>query len=325
MRIAAVGAALLLPLAATDAPPTTESVAIRGRPQSVRVYGRRGGPVAIVASGDGGWIHLGPYVAEFLSGQGYFVVGFDSKAYLSSFTKGDKTLSTTDVPGDFAALVDYASQGSSAPPVLFGVSEGAALAVLAATSDATKSKLAGVVGLGLPDVAELGWRFRDSMIYITKGVPKEPLFSTAEVIDKVAPLPLVAIHSTKDEFVSVDDIKQVMSRAHEPKQLWLIEADDHRFSGKEQELEPETHGGHRLDPVPAPLPCASRETRRGRPGRAHASGSRRGCGPRRLRRRHGCRVADHSSRSRRSSRAGVAQRRRGFHRGGRHSPTSGFI
>jgi fermentation-respiration switch protein FrsA (DUF1100 family) len=46
----------------------------------------------------------------------------------------------------------------------------------------------------------------------------------------------VAIHSTKDEFVSVDDIKRVMGRALEPKQLWLIEADDHRFSGKEQEL-----------------------------------------------------------------------------------------
>ena len=88
----------------------------------------------------------------------------------------------------------------------------------------------------MPDQAELGWRFRDSIIYITKGVPNEPLFSTAEVIGKVAPLPMVAIHSTKDEFVSVDEIKRVMSRALEPKQLWLIEADNHRFSGKEQEL-----------------------------------------------------------------------------------------
>jgi alpha/beta superfamily hydrolase len=52
----------------------------------------------------------------------------------------------------------------------------------------------------------------------------------------VTPLPVVAIHSTTDEFVSVDDIKRVMGRALEPKQLWLIEAQDHRFSGKEQEL-----------------------------------------------------------------------------------------
>ena len=225
-----------LPLAAGAASPATERLLIRGQDQTLRVYGARGGPVAVVASGDGGWIHLGPHVAEFLSSRGYFVVGFDSRAYLSSFTKGGTTLSTTDVPGDFAALLDYASKGATAPPVLLGVSEGAALAVLAATSAATKAKVAGVIALGLPDKAELGWRFRDSMIYVTKGVPKEPLFSTAEVIGRVAPLPLVAIHSTKDEFVSVEDVERVMSRALEPKLLWLIEADDHRFSGKEQDL-----------------------------------------------------------------------------------------
>jgi type IV secretory pathway VirJ component len=229
--------AVFLPLATGAASPATESLPIRGQDQTLRVYETRGSSVAVVASGDGGWIHLGPYVAEFLSSKGYFVVGFDSRAYLSSFTKGGKTLSTTDVPGDFAALLDYASKGAIAPPVLFGVSEGAALAVLAATNDATKARVAGVIALGLPDRAELGWRFRDAVIYLTKGVPKEPLFSTAEVISMVAPLPLVAIHSTKDEFVSVDDVKRVMGRALEPKQLWLIEADNHRFSGKEQDLD----------------------------------------------------------------------------------------
>jgi alpha-beta hydrolase superfamily lysophospholipase len=236
MRSPIVLMAVFLPLAAGAASPATETLRIRGQQQTLRVYGTRGGPVAVVASGDGGWVHLGPYVAEFLSSKGYFVVGFDSRAYLSSFTTGGTTLSTTDVPGDFAALVDYASRGASAPLVLVGVSEGAALAVLAATNDAAKPKLAGVIGLGLPDQAELGWRFRDSVIYVTKGVPNEPLFRTAEVIAKVAPLPLVAIHSTKDEFVSVDEIKRVMSRALEPKQLWLIEADNHRFSGKERDL-----------------------------------------------------------------------------------------
>jgi fermentation-respiration switch protein FrsA (DUF1100 family) len=236
VRSAIILMAASLPLAVRAASPATESLTIRGQQQSLRVYGTRGGPVAVVASGDGGWIHLGPYVAEFLSGKGYFVVGLDCRAYLSSFTRGGTTLSPTDVPGDFLALVDYASRGASAPPVLVGVSEGAALAVLAATSDLTKSKVAGLVGLGLPDQAELGWRFRDSIIYVTKGVPKEPLFSTTEVISKVAPLPMVAIHSTKDEFVSVDEVSRVMSRALEPKQLWLIEADNHRFSGKEEVL-----------------------------------------------------------------------------------------
>ena len=82
MRLAVLATSLLLPLAADAASPAMESLTIRGQEQSLRVYGTRGGPVAVVASGDGGWNHLGPYVAEFLSDRGYFVVGFDSRAYL---------------------------------------------------------------------------------------------------------------------------------------------------------------------------------------------------------------------------------------------------
>jgi len=233
----AVLATLLLPVLASGAVrPTTETFTIRGQQQSLRLYGARGGQAAIVASGDGGWVHLAPYVAEFLSSQGYFVVGFDSKAYLSSFTRGGTTLSPTDVPGDFMALLDYAATGASARPVLIGVSEGAGLSVLAATDDVVKAKALGVLALGLPDKNELGWRFRDSVIYVTKGVPKEPLFSAADVIGKVAPLPIAAIHSTRDEFVSVDEVQRVMGQAREPKQLALIEAGDHRFGGSEAQL-----------------------------------------------------------------------------------------
>jgi type IV secretory pathway VirJ component len=233
-------AALVLGLAlgagAASPPPVLDSLAIRGRFQTVRVYGARGGPSAVVASGDGGWIHLGPYVAEFLASQGYLVIGFDSKAYLSSFTKGDTTLSKTDVPGDFEVLVGYASRESNDRPVVVGVSEGAALAVLAATGEGAKAKMAGVVALGLPQKAELGWRLRDSIIYVTKGVPKEPFFDTGEVVAKVAPLPMVAIHSTHDEFVPMDEVTRVMANAAEPKKLWVIEARDHRFSGNQQAL-----------------------------------------------------------------------------------------
>ena len=234
---ALLGAVLpVLVAASAAAAPATETVTIRGESQALRLYGKRGGPVAVVASGDGGWTHLGPSVAEFLGGQGYFVVGFDSRAYLSSFTKGGKTLSTADVPGDFAALVSFAASGAAGAPILIGVSEGAGLSVLAAADASVKGKIAGVLVLGLPDKNELGWRFRDSVIYLTKGIPNEPLFSAADVIGQVAPLPVAAIHSTKDEFVPVGEIRRVMDRALEPKRLQLIEAGDHRFSGGEEEF-----------------------------------------------------------------------------------------
>jgi fermentation-respiration switch protein FrsA (DUF1100 family) len=227
---------LLRPAEAPGAAPRTETLAIRGQPQALRVYGEPGGPTAIVASGDGGFVHLAPEVAELLAGKGYFVVGLDSKAYLASFTHGRETLAPADVPQDFGALLDYAGKGAVGSPLLVGVSEGAGLSVLAAGDDKVKARIAGVVVLGLPDQNELGWRFRDSVIYVTKGVPNEPLFSAADRIGALAPLPIAAIHSSHDEFVPLGQIERILERAREPKRFWLVEAQNHRFAGGEAEL-----------------------------------------------------------------------------------------
>jgi uncharacterized protein len=236
--IPACATALIFSLAAPVAlAQSVETVTIRGKAQSVRVYGVRGRTPVVVSSGDGGWMHLGPHVAEVLAAHGFFVVGFDVKAYLSSFTSGKTTLKPEDVPGDYRILIGFAARGSTQRPVLVGVSEGAGLSVLAAADDATKSVISGVIGLGLPDLNELGWRWTDSAIYITHANPDEPMFSAAKVIGRVSPLPLVAIHSTQDEFVPLDEIRRVMAAAGEPKQLWIVKASNHRFSDNVAEFD----------------------------------------------------------------------------------------
>jgi fermentation-respiration switch protein FrsA (DUF1100 family) len=111
------------------------------------------------------------------------------------------------------------------------VSEGAGLSALAATDPATKSDLTGIIALGLPDLNELGWRWRDMVIYLTHQPPREPLFSAAAIVGRIAPLPLAAIHSTHDEFVPVSEVQRVLKAAHDPKRLWIVNASNHRFSG----------------------------------------------------------------------------------------------
>ena len=210
---------------------------IRGRAQTLQVYGTPAPNVAIVSSGDGGWVHLGPHVADVLAAKGWYVVGFDAKAYLSSFTGSKGALSERDVQQDYAQLIDFVTPKDKDRPILIGVSEGAGLSVLAGTNEAVKRRVQGIVGLGLPDISELGWRWRDMLIYITHTVPNEPTFSAATVVGRVAPLPLAAIQSTHDEFVPVAEINRVMARAGEPKKLWMIEAADHRFSNNEPEFD----------------------------------------------------------------------------------------
>jgi alpha-beta hydrolase superfamily lysophospholipase len=156
---------------------------------------------------------------------------------LSSFTSGGTTLRPEDEPGDYRAFAEFAGRGSPKRPILVGVSEGAGLSLLAATDPKTRQAVAGVIGLGLPDLNELGWHWRDALIYLTHGTPNEPLFSTARLAAQVAPLPLAAIHSTHDEFVPVAEAQRIVAAAREPKRLWIIEAEDHRFSNALPELD----------------------------------------------------------------------------------------
>jgi fermentation-respiration switch protein FrsA (DUF1100 family) len=238
LAFATFGMLLLAGTAAADA--STQSphrLMIRGHIQQLQLYGPADGPPVIVASGDGGWIHLGPHVAELLGARGFFVVGFDVKAYLTGFTTDSATLRPADEPGDFKALAAFASAATGRKPILIGVSEGAGLAVLAAADPATKAVLGGVIGLGLPDRNELGWRWKDSLIYLTHRPPNEPAFSAATVVPGVAPLPLALLQSTHDEFVPLAETHRILGQASEPKRLWVIDAVNHRFSNNLSEFD----------------------------------------------------------------------------------------
>jgi hypothetical protein len=234
LALAVLGAVMCHGLANAQ---TLVPITLRGHVQSLRLYGTRGNPPVVVSSGDGGWMHLGPHVAEVLAASGYFVVGFDVKAYLESFTSGKVTLGPQDEPHDYKVLAEFAASGTAQKAVLVGVSEGAGLSVLAATDPGTKGSISGALGLGLPDINELGWRLRDVLIYVTHGVPKEPTFSTAAIVSRVSPLPFGVIHSTRDEFVPLAEVQKVFDAAGEPKRLWIVTASNHRFSDNLREFD----------------------------------------------------------------------------------------
>jgi alpha-beta hydrolase superfamily lysophospholipase len=235
---AAVIALVLSGVAVAYPPPqTAHQLTIRGHVQRLELYGPPNGTPVIVSSGDGGWIHLGPHVAEMLGGRGFFVVGFDVKAYLSGFTTDTTTLRPADEPLDYGALAAFASAATGQKPILIGVSEGAGLSVLAATNPETKAAIGGIIGLGLPDRNELGWRWKDSLVYLTHRSPNEPGFGAATLVGAVAPLPLALVQSTHDEFVPLPETQRIFAQASEPKRLWLIEAADHRFSNNLAEFD----------------------------------------------------------------------------------------
>jgi hypothetical protein len=220
---------------------------VRGKTLTISVYrSALAKPLGTVfmGSGDVGWVGLAVDLSQFLSDKGYTVVGINVRQYLGAFTSGKVTLTTKEPPGDYESLFHFltARKLITAPVFVSGVSEGAALAVLAGATPQNRPWLNGVMTMGLPPTAELGWRWTDFTSWITKKDSGEPMFAPKEFVPAVAPLPLCMLQSTTDEYVSAADYRLFESIAREPKKFVLINASNHRFTDRRQDLQREVLG-----------------------------------------------------------------------------------
>jgi type IV secretory pathway VirJ component len=240
--LAFVLCACATPARAAAPPPAGEPLrlSVRGKTLTLRVYRPSQPPkgTVIMASGDVGWVGTGVSMANYLSREGFIVVGVNVRQYLVKFRTKTSHLTVTDPPADYRQMsVVLERHGLLVEPVvLSGVSEGAALAVLAASAAENHEWVRGVITLGLPPTAELAWKWRDFTTWITKADAKEPSFAPKDFIGAVAPVPIVMIQSTKDEYVPETEYRALEAAAKPPKKLVLIDARNHRFGGKRTEL-----------------------------------------------------------------------------------------
>ncbi len=213
---------------------------LRGRDLSLAIYQPSSAPkgTILMGSGDVGWVGLGPSMADELAAQGYLVVGINVRQYLAAFTDRQKHLSVQDVPQDYRDLSELLkSAGFLVRPVIVsGVSEGAAVAVLAAADAKNHGWIDGVIAMGLPPTAELAWRWTDAAAWITKHEPEEPSFTATDFLPGVSPVPLVMIQSTKDDYVTEQDYRRYEAVARPPRKLVLIDASNHRFTDRRPQL-----------------------------------------------------------------------------------------
>jgi pimeloyl-ACP methyl ester carboxylesterase len=187
-------------------------------------------PRVLFSPGDGGWHGFAVSMAQHIAASGYDTYGFDTHAYLTSFTTKGSTLTPTEVMRDYGELIRDIQGDDHSPIILVGWSEGAGLALLATASHANAGLIAGVIGIGLPEQSILGWRTADTITLITKKLPKEPTFHSSDYLGKVA-VPFFMIHARGDEYTSVADAAQMFSRLKGPKRFVVVDASNHRFDG----------------------------------------------------------------------------------------------
>lgn len=212
------------------------AVTIRGQQQEVYYYPATGTKLnrkILFAPGDGGWRGWAITVAQQMTSWGYDVYGFDTKTYLSSFT-GSTPLKESDVMTDFREIAKWLTKGSGERVTLVGWSEGAGLAVLAAGSDPGRRVFTSLITFGLADENVLGWSWSDNLTYVTKSKPSGPKFHVMNYIGRVPSL--LMIQSSKDEYITMDEVNRIYGAARGQKRLAVLQANDHKFGGNMAEF-----------------------------------------------------------------------------------------
>ncbi len=241
MRVHSIGAALALALCASPAlgqapVPGRNAPAVRGKAQAVYFFpGARAAqpeskPIVFYACGDGGWRGMAITMAETMASWGYDTFGLDSKVYLESFT-GKTMLKESEVNSDFRTLMEWARGQFPRPIILVGWSEGAGLALLGAAGPANRDLLLGFVAIGLPERNLLAWHWYDATSWITRKDPNEPAFASGPYVPQIAPVPLLMLNSSQDDFQSQDTYQKLSQLAGGPKKTVIVEARNHRFDG----------------------------------------------------------------------------------------------
>lgn len=216
-------------------PAGKNALVLRGKPQDVYFYPAANGaqdcPKILFLCGDGGWEGVAPDMAQAMADGGFDVYALDTKRYLESFTTDSGTLTDTDVASDIQQVAIWMSTKWRERITLVGWSEGAGLVVRAAAVPGNDSLYQGVVVFGLPEKVELGWRWQDDSTYVTGADPDEPTFNTIDWMSRVAPVPLVIIHASKDQFIPEDVALGLFNAARDPKRYQTVRADNHAFAG----------------------------------------------------------------------------------------------
>lgn len=242
---------VLLPAALLAQAPTAgkNTIFLRGKPVDIYFYpaardsGEPAPPKILYTPGNAGMKRMAVDMAQEMATWGYDIYGLDVKDYLESFTSDNSKLKDTDVMADYREIARWITKGKTEPVLLVGWSQGAGMNLLAGLPAENKKVFAGMICIGLGPENVLGWKLADDIADAFKKMPSEPKFQSVTYLPKITVLPFYLIQSSKDEWTTLEQAKNMFALAPEPKKLVLIQSENHHFKNNVSEFYHALHEG----------------------------------------------------------------------------------
>jgi type IV secretory pathway VirJ component len=222
---------------------TTTTVLLHGKPLELHlaapVAPANGGVLVLYASGDGGWFGAAVDMFKQIADDGYYVVGFSSKAFLHIERPRGALVGVRELAAEYRRITRSARVAlgldDSVPVVLTGWSRGAAFAVLVASEPPSgRGGVAGVVAIGMTAGENLRLDDADDdddgeVAETTKS--GHPLFQPYTRIAQLGDRPCVVIQATHDHYLPALRAHALFGEDTPTRRFYSIDAKNHRFSG----------------------------------------------------------------------------------------------
>lgn len=196
--------------------------------------------LVIFASGDGGLHGVSKAIYEHIAEQGQYVAAYSSREALARVKSTGEFLTFPEAASAITILLREAKRlldlPDSTPTIVTGNSRGASMVVFAAGEPSLKLQICGAVAIALtresdyvtpPAPAE-----RDAYIQLDDkgGVLLYP------ALDRLGPIPIAVIQSTKDSYVPSAESRQLMGPDTATRRLYEVQASNHSFGGGKDRL-----------------------------------------------------------------------------------------
>ena len=201
--------------------------------------------LVVFMTGDGGWHGKDLDAFDHITEWGYPVAGMSAPDYLDHLGNRAAQLSPRQLALDLKDVIDTARARldlrATTPVLLFGVSRGADLVVVAAAQRTLRSSVRGVLAVGLTKEEEYVARRRGKRSLAptpgqTTAMDRAMLFVHPYAALRRVLAPVGVIQATNDEYVPAAVARRMFGPDTASRRLWAIEARNHSFSDARQEL-----------------------------------------------------------------------------------------
>ena len=191
-------------------------------------------PLVVYTTGDGGWPG-DERLFDRMMPWGAPMAGLSSVDYIESIDTAHRMIEPEVLAKDFQTVIDSAVQAlklpKDQPVVLVGFSRGAGLSVGAATVPEFRQRLQGIIAIAL--TADEAYVSEPASVPAAANV--KPL-QTYGALRGLGSLKVAIIQSTRDDILSAAEARRRLGPDTMARRLRPIDASDHSFGGKLDEL-----------------------------------------------------------------------------------------